>query len=75
MNLQNFRIEKQQTPDNDWKVYGDIYDDAGNLLGSFGENGTSVNQWWVRQDDGFQGDTVLSFAMIMAQQIMLGDAE
>ena len=28
MNLQNFRIEKQQTPDSDWKVYGDICDDA-----------------------------------------------
>ena len=75
MNLQNFRIEKQQTPDNDYKVYGDIFDDAGNLLGSFGEDGTSVNMWWIRQDDEFQLNIVQQFAMVMAQQIVSGEAE
>jgi hypothetical protein len=75
MNLQNFRIEKQQTPDSDWKVYGDITDDENNVIGTFGEDGTSVNQWWIRQDDGFQASNVRQFALAMAQQIVSGEAE
>ena len=75
MNLQNFRIEKEPAPSTDWKVYGDIEDDAGNILGTFGVDGTSVNQWWVTQDEQFQAGIVNQFAVIMAQQIMSGDAE
>jgi hypothetical protein len=75
MNLQNFRIEKEPEPSTDWKVYGDIEDDAGNLLGTFGEDGTSVNTWWVQQDEVFQSGIVNQFAVIMAQQIASGDAE
>jgi hypothetical protein len=75
MNLQNFRIEKEPAPSTDWKVYGDIEDDAGNILGTFGQDGTSVNIWWVQQDEFFQSGIVQQFAMIMAQQIISGDAE
>jgi hypothetical protein len=75
MNLQNFRIEKEPAPSTDWRVYGDIEDDAGNILGTFGPDGTSVNVWWVQQDEQFQAGIVYQFASVMAQQIISGDAE
>lgn len=75
MNLQNFRIEKEAAPSTDWRVFGDIEDDAGNVLGTFGQDGTSVNIWWVQQDEAFQSGIVQQFAVIMAQQIASGDAE
>jgi hypothetical protein len=75
MNLQNFRIEKEPAPSTDWRVFGDIEDDAGNILGTFGPDGTSVNVWWVQQDETFQAGIVYQFAIVMAQQIISGDAE
>ena len=75
MNLQNFRIEKVAPPSTDWLVFGDIEDDNGNIVGTFGQNGTSVNIWWVQQDEQFQYGIVSQFAVIMAQQIAAGTAE
>jgi hypothetical protein len=75
MNLQNFRIEKEPAPSTDWRVFGDIEDDNGQPLGTFGVDGTSVNVWWVQQDEEFQSGIVNQFAVIMAQQIANGDAE
>jgi hypothetical protein len=75
MNLQNFRIEKEPAPSTDWRVYGDILTDDNILVSTFGVDGTSVNEWWVRQDEFFQMNIVQSFAITMAQQIMSGDAE
>jgi hypothetical protein len=75
MNLQNFRIEKEPAPSTDWRVFGDIEDDNGNILGTFGPDGTSVNIWWVQQDETFQAGIVYQFATVMAQQIISGDAE
>ncbi len=75
MNLQNFYIQKEPAPSTDWRVFGDIEDDAGNILGTFGQDGTSVNIWWVQQDEFFQSGIVQQFAMIMAQQIVTGTAE
>ena len=75
MNLQNFRIEKEPAPSTDWRVFGDICDDAGNILATFGVDGTSVNQWWVQQDYDFQYGVVNQFALVMAQQIIAGVAE
>jgi hypothetical protein len=75
MNLQNFRIEKEPAPSTDWLVFGDIEDDNGQPLGTFGVDGTSVNVWWVTQDEQFQYGIVQQFALIMAQQIVSGQAE
>lgn len=75
MNLMNFRIDKQPAPSTDWLVFGDIEDDAGNVLGTFGPDGTSINMWWVTQDEDFQFSIVSQFAVIMAQQIAAGTAE
>jgi hypothetical protein len=75
MNFQNFRIEKEPAPSTDWRVFGDMIDDYGNILGTFGQDGTSVNIWWVTQDEQFQYGIVQQFAAIMAQQIVNGTAE
>jgi len=75
MNLQNFYIQKEPAPSTDWLVFGDIEDDNGQPLGTFGVDGTSVNVWWVQQDEQFQYSIVQQFAVIMAQQIISGDAE
>jgi hypothetical protein len=75
MNLQNYYIVKEPAPSTDWRVFGDIYDNEGNLLGTFGVDGTSMNQWWVTQDDNFQYDYVNLFGQVMAQQIVAGTAE
>jgi hypothetical protein len=75
MNLQNFRIEKVAPPSTDWLVFGDIEDDAGNILGTFGPDGTSVNVWWVTQDEQFQASIVSQFSVIMAQQMISGASE
>jgi hypothetical protein len=75
MNLQKFYIQKEPAPSTDWRVFGDIEDDAGNILGTFGQDGTSVNIWWVQQDETFQASIVQQFAVVMANQIISGDAE
>jgi len=49
--------------------------DVGNLLGTFGENGTSVFGWWVTQDVAFQQNYSNQFAIVMAQEIVAGTAE
>ena len=74
-NLQNFRIEKEPAPSTDWRVFGDIYDNNGNLLGTFGPDGTSVFGWWVLQDVMFQQNYSNQFAIVMAQEIVNGTAE
>jgi hypothetical protein len=75
MNLEKFKIEKVPAPSTDWLVFGDILDDDGNVLGTFGVDGTSVNVWWVTQDQQFQQNIVYQFALVMAQQIAAGTAE
>jgi hypothetical protein len=75
MNLQNFYIQKEPAPSTDWRVFGDITDENGNVLGTFGVDGTSVNQWWVMQDESFQYGIVQQFASIMADEIVTGAAE
>ena len=75
MNFQNYRLEPNPLSPGDWIVFGDIYDDQGNLLGTFGENGTSVFGWWVLQDSGFQQNYSNQFAVIMGQEIVNGTAE
>ena len=51
------------------------HENEGNLLGTFGENGTSVFGWWVLQDAQFQQNYSNQFALVMAQEIVAGTAE
>lgn len=71
MNLQNFRIEPNPATSGDWFIFGDITDDDGILLGTFGPDGTSVFAWWIQQPSDWQLNYVLQFSSIMAQQIVL----
>ena len=75
MNLQNYRLEPNPNVVGDWIVFGDIYDDAGNLLGTFGPDGTSVFGWWVTQDAAFQANYANQFAQVIAQEIVAGTSE
>jgi len=75
MNLQNYRLEPNPNTPGDWIVFGDICDNEGNLLGTFGPDGTSVFGWWVTQDAQFQMAYSNQFAIVMAQEIANGTAE
>jgi len=75
MNLQNYRLELNPNVPGDWIVFGDITDNDGNLLGTFGPDGTSIFTWWVTQDVAFQQQYSNQFAVIMAQEIVTGTAE
>jgi hypothetical protein len=74
MNFQNYRLEPNPNSPGDWIVFGDIYDDQGNLLGTFGPNGTSVFAWWPLQSLDFQTSYVSQFSGVMARQIAYGDS-
>lgn len=73
MNLQNFSIEPNAQNPGDYIIKGDIYNDDGVLIGTFGPNGTSVFVWWAQQSTDFQLTFVNQFSGIMARQIAYGD--
>ena len=75
MNIQNFRLEPNPLSPGDWIIFGDIYDEQGNLIGTYGPNGTSVFGWWVLQDVDFQKNYSTQFALVMAQEIVAGTSE
>ena len=69
MNLTNVIITRVTQPIPDWNIKADITDDTGNVLSSFGVNGTSVNNWWNSQSEEFQLEYVGIFMSVMAVQI------
>jgi hypothetical protein len=75
MNFQNYRLEPNPLSPGDWIVFGDITDDAGNILATFGPDGTSVFGWWVTQDVQFQQNYSNQFALVIAQEIVAGTSE
>ena len=75
MNLQNYRLEPNPLSPGDWIVFGDIYNNDNNLIGTFGPDGTSVFGWWVLQDATFQKAYSNQFALVIAQEIVAGTAE
>ena len=72
LNFQEFRIDKVN---NDWIIFGNIEDDAGNILDTFYENGTSITQFWLSQPQEWQMGYVQRFSISMAQEILAGTAE
>ena len=75
MNIQNYRLEPNPNVPGDWIVFGDIYDNDNNLIGTYGPNGTSVFTWWNTQDANFQKNYANQFALVIAQEIVAGTAE
>jgi hypothetical protein len=68
MNLTNVVITRVTQPVPDWNVKADITDDTGNVISTFGVDGTSLNSWWNSQSQEFQIQYVSIFMSIMAQQ-------
>jgi hypothetical protein len=69
MNLNNVVISRVTQPIPDWNIKADITDDVGNVLSTFGVDGTSVNDWWNNQSEEFQLEYVGIFMSVMAVQI------
>ena len=69
MNIENLTLTRVTSPVPDWNIKADITDDAGNVVATFGPNGTSINEWWNQQTEEFQREYVLIFMSIMANQI------
>ena len=75
MNFPDLAITPNPNVVGDYIVTGHFYDDAGNLLGDYGPDGTSVFTWWATQDAQFQQNYSNQFAAVMAQEIVNGTAE
>ena len=75
MNFPDLAITPNPNVVGDYIVTGHFYDDAGNLLGTYGQDGTSVFTWWATQDSEFQLKYVSLFSQIMAQEIVNGTSE
>jgi hypothetical protein len=74
----NFKeLDIQQNPQNvaDWIVKGIITNDSNEVIGDLGEDGTSVFEWWSRQDVDWQLSIVNRFVWLMADEIVQGTAE
>jgi hypothetical protein len=74
----NFKeLDIQQNPQNvaDWIVKGIITNDSNEVIGDLGEDGTSVFEWWSRQDATWQLSIVNQFVWLMAAEIVNGTAE
>lgn len=69
MNLTNVIVTRVTQPIPDWNIKADITDDSGNVLSTFGVDGTSINDWWNSQSEEFQLEYVGIFMSVMAQQI------
>lgn len=69
MNLTNVIVTRVTQPIPDWNIKADITDDSGNVLSTFGVDGTSVNDWWNSQPEDFQLEYVRIFMSVMAVQI------
>jgi hypothetical protein len=70
MNLQNFRIEKEPAPSTDWRIFGDITDSDNNIIGTFGQDGTSLFTWWLQQTEEVQRGFVLQMSYVIAQELV-----
>lgn len=73
MNLVDFRIEPNSQTIGDFILFGEITDDLGNVIGTFGPDGTSIFVWWSQQTTDFQLIFVNQFSGYMARQIAYGD--
>lgn len=70
MNIANLTLTRVLSPVPDWVIKADIIDDNGNILNTFGPDGTSINTWWNQQTEEFQREYVSIFMSIMASQIV-----
>lgn len=75
MNLDNIVITPLQSNPADYNIKADILNDEFVKVADFGVNGIDMFTWWVQQDDVFRLSIVNQFIVIMAQEIVSGQAE
>ena len=75
MNLNNIVITPLVTNPADYNIKADILNDDFVKVADFGVDGIDMFTWWVQQDDAFRLSIVNQFIVIMAQEIVSGQAE
>ena len=75
MNLDNIVITPLVTNPADYNIKADILNDEFVKVADFGVDGIDMFTWWVQQDDAFRLSIVNQFIVIMAQEIVSGQAE
>ena len=75
MNLDNIVITPLVTNPADYNIKADILNDEFVKVADFGVDGIDMFTWWVQQDDVFRLSIVNQFIVVMAQEIVSGQAE
>ena len=75
MNLDNIVITSLVTNPADYNIKADILNDEFVKVADFGVDGIDMFTWWVQQDDVFRLSIVNQFIVVMAQEIITGQAE
>ena len=70
MIIKNDRLEPDPANPGNFILFGDFYDYDNNLIGSFGENGVSLFEWWAQQPASFHYRYVSQFYAIMAYYLI-----
>lgn len=75
MNLDNIVITPLENNPADYNIKADILNDEFVKVADFGVNGIDMFTWWVQQDEVFRLSIVNQFIVVMAQEIISGQAE
>ena len=75
MNLNNVVVTPLQSNPADYNIKADILNDQFVKVADFGIDGIDMFTWWVQQDDVFRLSIVNQFIVIMANEIITGQAE
>ena len=75
MNLDNIVITPLVTNPADYNIKADILNDDFVKVADFGVDGIDMFTWWVQQDEDFREFIVNQFIVVMAQEIITGQAE
>jgi len=70
MVIKNDRIEPDPNNPGNFILFGDFYDSDDKLIGSFGENGVNLFEWWAQQPTSFHYRYVSQFYGIMAYYLI-----
>jgi hypothetical protein len=75
MNLNNVVVTPLVTNPADYNIKADILNDEFIKVADFGVDGIDMFAWWVQQDENFRLSIVNQFIVVMAQEIISGQAE
>jgi hypothetical protein len=75
MNLNNVVVTPLVTNPADYNIKADILNDDFVKVADFGVDGIDMFTWWVQQDEVFRMSIVNQFIVVMAQEIVSGQAE